>query len=108
VTTVGQWLDTRRPAPPPLLAARIRDVLGDAARRDAGETADICLAAGERLLAVILRAEPSSREMALSLLAADALVTYAFEAASQHPQSLVQRAAAAMSRISALALEPAR
>jgi hypothetical protein len=103
--TVGQWLDARRPAPPPLLAERLRQLLGDGARQDAGEAADVCLAAGERLLAALMRAEPASRETALNLLAADALVTYAFEAASVEPWSLDERAAAAMQRISALALE---
>ena len=106
MTTVGQWLDARLPAPPSLLAERIRELLGDAARRDAGEAADACLSAGERLLAELLGTEPTSREQALNLLAADALVTYAFEAASAEPRSLDGRAAAAMQRISALALEP--
>jgi hypothetical protein len=105
VTTIGQWLDARRPLPPPVLAARLRELLGPDVRRDAGEAADVCLAAGEALLARLLRADPSSRDTALSLLAADALVTYAFEAAAATPASLDARAAAAMARISALAME---
>jgi hypothetical protein len=103
---IAQWLDARRPSPPPVLAARIRELLGSDTRRDAGEAADVCLAAGEALLARLLRADPSSRDTALNLLAADALVTYAFEAAAAIPESLELRAAAAMTRISALAVEP--
>ena len=44
-------------------------------------------------------AEPMSRAQALDLLAADALLTYAFEAAADEPQSLVARADDAMLRI---------
>jgi hypothetical protein len=40
-----------------------------------------------------------SRAQALDLLAADALLTYAFEAAADEPQSLVARADDAMLRI---------
>ena len=106
--TIAQWLDGRQPVPPPALGARLRELLGDASTRDARETADVCLAAGERVLDALLRAEPPSRDMALDLLAADALVTYAFEAATTEPEALEQRAAAAMERISALALAAPR
>ena len=48
-------------------------------------------------------ADPSNgRGRALDLLAADALVTYAFEAASEHPETLAQCAEAATLRIARL------
>jgi uncharacterized membrane protein len=65
----------------------------------------MCLAAGERLVREIIRDNAISRESALDLLAADALVTYAFEAASEQPAELERRARDAMARISAIAGE---
>ncbi len=44
----------------------------------------------------------STRDSALDLLAADALVTYAFEAASESPLELAQRATDAMVRMAVL------
>lgn len=64
---------------------------------------DLLLAASDRLVADLLRPEGSTRDSALDLLAADALMTYAMEAAAGEMQTLEQRAAAAMSRISAIA-----
>ena len=47
-----------------------------------------------------------TRDSALDLLAVDALVTYAFEAASWDGAGLETRAAAAMARIASLTDEP--
>jgi hypothetical protein len=102
VTTVADWLGEREPAPPAALLRRLRDALGTDAGRDAGEAAEVCLAAGERLLAVVLREDETSRDDALDLLAADALVTYAFEAASVAPNALSERAARAITSIASL------
>jgi hypothetical protein len=44
-----------------------------------------------------------TRSGALDLLAVDALVTYAFEAAADDPHSLEARTSAALARIAALA-----
>jgi hypothetical protein len=60
------------------------------------------LRAAERLIEDLLQGECTSRDSALDLLAADALVTYAFEAAGEAPASLVPRATAAMRRIASL------
>lgn len=100
--TVAAWLAERQPAPPPALARRIGEALGDSAQRDAAETADVCLAAGERLVTTVLGEDDASRDRALDLLTADALVTYAFEAASAAPGELSARAARAMTSIAAL------
>ena len=102
MTTVAQWLGGREPAPPEALLLRLREALGHDAERDAGDAADACLAAGERLLAKVLREGDASRDHALDLLAADALVTYAFEAASSRPAALPALAAEAMARMSSL------
>ena len=51
MTTVGEWLASREPAPPPALRERLLDALGEGASADRCETAARCLAAGEALLA---------------------------------------------------------
>ncbi|HEX6600614.1 MAG TPA: hypothetical protein VF034_14975 [Gemmatimonadaceae bacterium] len=102
MTSVVQWLGVREPAPPDALVARLHEALGADAERDAVDAADACLAAGERLLAKVLGEEEANRDHALDLLAADALVTYAFEAASARPAGLPALAAQAMARMAAL------
>ena len=97
--TVAEWLAVRTPRPPAALAQRIAEMLGDAAQRDATEATDVLLAAGERLVASLLAEGSTMRASALDLLTADALVTYAFEAAAATPAVLGERAASAMSRI---------
>jgi hypothetical protein len=100
--TLASWLDARRPVPPAALRTRIDAALGDALRQQSDAPA-VCLAAGERLVRELIRENATSRESALDLLAADALVTYAFEAASERPAELERRARDAMARIAALA-----
>ena len=104
--TVGRWLATRTPEPPELLLERLRDALGDSARRDVAEASDVCLAAAEAIVLRLLHDATDTRDQALDLLAADALITYAFEAASERPEELADRATRAMSRMSNLALSP--
>ena len=101
--TLGRWLDARQPAPPPALRARIDSALGSQLHEDARDVAETFLAAAERLVRALLDEKATSRGSALDLLAADALVTYAFEALSEQPAHVSGRAAAAMSRIAALA-----
>ncbi|HEY0972120.1 MAG TPA: hypothetical protein VGE02_14225, partial [Gemmatimonadales bacterium] len=60
------------------------------------------LAAGEALLGAVLRGEGRDRATALDLLAADALVTRAFELAAAEPESLEDLARGSMRRIAAL------
>ena len=56
---------------------------------------------GEKLLRELLQSGNTTRVAALELLAVDALVTYAFQAAASQPSTLEERAAQAMKRISA-------
>ncbi|MBA3672021.1 MAG: hypothetical protein H0W68_08385 [Gemmatimonadaceae bacterium] len=101
--TLAGWLDTREPRPPRALTARLRSALGDALDRDAGEATTHCLAAGERLVRELIAGQCTTRDVALDLLAADALMTYAFEAAGERPGSIATLAADAMNRIAAIA-----
>jgi hypothetical protein len=100
--TVGDWLVRRKPAAPHALRARLELALGADSSADAGQASDACLRAAERLMRELLRGNCNTRESALELLTADALVTYAFEAASETPSELARRAVDAMRRIAAL------
>jgi uncharacterized membrane protein len=100
--TIGEWLATRTPAPPPHLLRRVRDALGNAAEDDARFATDRCIDAAERVLAQLLREGRTGRESAVDLLTADALVTYAFEAAADDPPRLVDQARTAMVRLARL------
>ncbi|HET7457158.1 MAG TPA: hypothetical protein VFJ74_05865 [Gemmatimonadaceae bacterium] len=90
------WLAARRPAPPPALARRLREVL-------AGNEPNLrsCRDAAESLLARLLDEDCAVRDSALDLLVADSLVTYAFEIAADDPTSLEGEAELAMRRIAA-------
>jgi hypothetical protein len=99
---LARWLDARHPLPPAALRARIDSALGADLDRDAVDASEKLLAAGERLVRSLLDEDATSRGSALDLLAADALVTYAFEAASERPSEVSSRAASAMARIAAL------
>lgn len=99
---LGRWLDLRRPAPPAALRARIDAALGPALEDECADPCETLLTAGERLVRDLLERDATARESALDLLAADALVTYAFEAASERPDDLTVRAATAMARIATL------
>ena len=105
--TVREWVRARKPRPPAALLARLDAVVGDALNGPADAAADVLLAAGERLAAALLGGERTSRESALDLLTADALVTYAFEAAGANPDRIDGLAGHAMARIASLA-GPAR
>ena len=105
--TLGEWLASRALHPPEALRVRIEAALGGAMNQDAGDATDVCMAAAERIVRNVLRHDCTSRHSALDLLTADALMTYAFEAAGSAPTALGQKAAEAMRRIASLgALAP--
>jgi hypothetical protein len=64
---------------------------------------DALMAAGELLMQDVLAAPSQRRDSALDLLAADACVTYAFEAAADDPTRIAGWADDAMQRIARLA-----
>jgi len=101
--TVASWLATRTPTPPAALGSRLRALLGDDADAPADRAAGACLAAGERVLRRLLDEGCSARTAALDLLAADALVTYAFEAAASDASTLDALSEQSMASIAALA-----
>jgi hypothetical protein len=81
--TVGEWLDARVPAPPPALTERIRVLLGADADGATDDVHDVLAAVAERELRILLARGDHSRAIAQDLLAIDALVTYACEAAAE-------------------------
>lgn len=100
--TVREWLDARTPAPPAALAAQVRAAFGPALDAEASTVSEAALAAAERLLASLLARGCLSRDQAGALLTADALVTYALEAAADDPAHVAERADDVMRRIAAL------
>ena len=100
--TITEWLAARTPAPPEVLLRRIARALGVEGSRPVSDAHDVLVAAGERIAADVLAGGGTSRDTALDLLAADALVTYAFEAPSEGPRELVSRAERSMARIARL------
>jgi hypothetical protein len=100
--TIEDWIVTRSPAAPPQLTERVLAALGSARHDDAALTADRCLEAAEGVVGSLLRGGRTGRESAAELLAADALVTYAFQAASDDPALLAERAHVAMRRLASL------
>jgi len=92
--TLPAWLDSRRPAPPPTLRAHLdRRVQPAPAGEGDAALPDHFAAAGRELLERVLSRPAAGRELALDLLAADALVTYAFEAQAEvDPGGLVELA----------------
>ncbi len=101
--TVGDWLREKEPAPPARLAARIESAIGPRLAEPAANAAEVCLEACERLLAEVAARTSPGRESALDLLAADALATYALEAAADNPAMLEARALDAMKRFTTIA-----
>jgi hypothetical protein len=101
--TVEAWLRSRTPPPPPALLERAVSALGSAAAKDASEADTVCLDAAVRLLEPLLREDRPGRESALDLLAADALTTYAFEAAGAELEHLDDRTVEAMRQLAGLA-----
>lgn len=99
--SLHEWLRSRSPAAPPELAQRIESLTAPFADVRGG-TAAQCVAAAERGLVMLLARGTRERGSALDLLAIDALVTYAFEAASAHPEEIPELAHETMGRLSAV------
>lgn len=87
------WLDGRHPRPPEALRAHLAALVGDAAGLSLPEH---LARLGQQALARVTQRPGAGRELALELLAADAFVTYAFEAQAE---SDVSRLAALAERV---------
>lgn len=101
--TVGEWLDARTASAPPHLATEVQRAVAEDLQADVAEAPERLVAAAERVVSRLLQADRTGRDSALALLAADALVTYAFEAAADAPASLAVRARVAMHELAVLA-----
>ena len=105
---VAAWVSTRTPEPPTALAERVGTLYARGAAHDGRvPTADGCVDAAAHAVGALISDGATSRRTALDLLAADALATYAFELASERPDTLAALADAAMRRFAALAAPPA-
>jgi hypothetical protein len=92
--TLRAWLAAREPAAPRRLVDHLTSIIGDEAL-DGSMTASILLERGISTL----RSALSDRDGALDLLAADALITYAMEAAAEDFASMDETATEAIQRI---------
>jgi hypothetical protein len=101
--TIADWLRSRVPPPPAAMSARLIQSLGERAAADTRDTPQACIDSAVSVLARLLAQNPAERDLAFDLLAADALVTYAFEAAAESPARLEEQAADAIVRLAALA-----
>ena len=101
-TSVGAWFASVEPAPPAALALRLAQLMAPYAELPVAQLPESCLRAGEKSLDGLLASGSTSRETALDLLAVDALVTYAFQAAADEPNRIEARAARAMAGIALL------
>ena len=99
----ASWVGAAGSESPAALVARVVEVLAAHPDWEGLPTAEALLKAGEELLGSVLgHREGEGREVALDLLAADACVTWAFEAAADEPDSLGARASATMERLAAV------
>lgn len=76
---LSTWFSGRKPAAPQALAERIEHAVGN----EAGAPPATLAVLGAKLLDRVASAVTQDRRQALDLLAADALVTYAFEAQAE-------------------------
>lgn len=89
---------------PPALLARVSAVLTSHPEWEGHPVPEALLEAAQSLLGSVLTPVEAGREVALDLLAADACVTWALEAASDQPQEFSDRAERMMARIAEVAL----
>ena len=90
-TEVLAWLGTRRPAPPPALRVQIERAVTGSTLPLPAHLAEL----GRALLGKTASRPEGGRELALDLLAADAFITYAFEAQAEADVGGVTRLAEA-------------
>lgn len=90
---VMAWLESREPVPPPVLAERLTRVVAAVPEEMlAGAMSDAASALGLSTLGAVTDGGQSGEELALDLLAADAFVTYAFEAAAEEGRPVAELA----------------
>ena len=77
------WLAARRPVPPDALRAGIEAVVRDAELSPLDPVPDQLALLGRQMLGRVAGRPGGGRELAVELLAADAFITYAFEAQAE-------------------------
>ena len=77
------WLAARRPVPPDALRASIEAVVSDAELSPLDPLPDQLALLGRQMLGRVAGRPGGGRELAVELLAADAFITYAFEAQAE-------------------------
>ena len=80
---VLDWLEARRPVPPDALRARLEVAVSDADVSSLVPLPDQLALLGREVLERVAGRPDGGRELALELLAADAFITYAFEAQAE-------------------------
>ncbi len=80
--SLDKWLSTRQPSPPDKLLARMRAEIEKLGLAESDVKAKSLADAGASILRSLDGSGCTERAAALDLLAADALFTYAFEAAA--------------------------
>ena len=81
--SLEEWLGSREPAPPDALLARMRAEIRKLGESESHADPKALADAGASILKTLDDAGCTERAAALDLLAADALFTYAFEAAAE-------------------------
>lgn len=103
--TVADWLSQHDPMQPTALRERLQELLAADAGRPAAQVPEVFIRVGKRLLEQIVNTdEPGDRRNAADLLAVDALVTYAFQAAAELPAELDEKAGDTMIQLAELSL----
>ena len=77
------WLAARRPVPPDALRGGIEAVVRDAELSPLDPLPDQLALLGRQMLGRVAGRPGGGRELAIELLAADAFITYAFEAQAE-------------------------
>jgi len=101
--SVKAWLHFREPEPPADLAAKLAQCVDAApeAVLAGGSVAEVMGALGTWLLSAAVDGQRLAHDSAMDLLAADAFVTYAFEAASEEAADVAVLATRLLQRVGA-------
>jgi hypothetical protein len=101
--SVKAWLEEREPEPPAELAAQLARCVDAApeAVLAGGSVAEVIGALGTWLLQSVVERQRTAHDAAMQLLAADAFVTYAFEAASEEGTDVTDLATRLLTRVRA-------
>ena len=105
MTTHVEWLASRTPEAPVALLQCVRDLFMSQSDWEKLSRVDAFVEASEVLLRRVLVGGTVARASALDLLAADACVTWAFEAAADDPATIAGCAERATEGIAAIAAE---